>query len=566
MRPWFIIFILCFANNLQAQDQLVIQYIKELAVDDEQQSFRLNKLYTRLLQSNNDEKKHIIGLMEDKINLQQNKYLLLRFSFLKLFLLRSMKPANDTWPGFRNSLDRAKDLNNDILLADGCYWYALFMNEQRHVAEALFYNLKSIELVEKLGTSKFHHINQRYQLLGELLYHTREYEKSIEYSKKALYNHPDSDQVIQLQQVFTLNNIGLAYHRSGQPDSAIVYFDAAAKWAASINNNIWVTIPNANKAQVWFAQGRYQEALPLFEADYNLSMKQGDYPNAANNLQWMAKIYLAENKPIIALQKAMQALQLLAQSPVEIISANTYQTLSSIYQQQNKADSSRHYLLLYNHIHDSLEAITATSRSEIVQLRLNDERKQNKIELLQKDQQAEILKRNAFITLVLLLALVIYLLYNRQRVKEKQQQQLNDAELKAARDQMLLFTKTINEKLELVDSLQQQLERHNLDPAVQQDIEALKQKTILTEQDWEDFQKLFEKIYPGFFDRMKKMHPGISVAELRFAAIIRLQLNNKQAGAMLGISPDSARKTRLRLRQRLNLPEETNLDQVIQAV
>ena len=165
--------------------------------------------------------------------------------------------------------------------------------------------------------------------------------------------------------------------------------------------------------------------------------------------------------------------------------------------------------------------------------------------------------------MVLLLGLVAYLFYNRQRSKQRHQQQLKETELKAARQQMQLFTKTITEKLELIESLHQQLEQHDLDPALQQNLEALKQKTILTENDWEEYQKLFEKIYPHFFERLRNKNQDITIAELRFASIIRLQLSNKQAGAMLGISTDSARKTKLRLRHRLNLTEEISLEQVI---
>lgn len=438
------------------------------------------------------------------------------------------------------------------------------MNEHQRVAESLFYSLKSIEIVEKLGPKKFYGVNNRYKLLGELLYHTREYEKSIAYSQKAL--HPNFDNFRNTARFSTLNTIGLAYQKINQSDSAILYFDKSAKLATSLNEKAWVTIPNANKAQIWFAQKKYAAAFPLFEADYGEGMKIGDYPNAANNLQWMAKIYLAEGKSDSALKKARQALQILQPHPKGYATANTYQTLAAVYKQQNKPDSSDRYLFLYNILRDSTEAAVATSNSEIIQLRVDDENNKIKIELLQKEQKTDKLSRNVFIGFVLLLSLTIYWLYRRQHFKQTQQQQIKEEELKVANEQMESFTKTITENLQLINNLQRQIEQHNLDPALKQNLEMLKQKNILTEQDWEVFQNLFEKIYAGFFERVKKINPSITSAELRFAAIIRLQMNNNQAGAMLGISPDSARKTRLRLRQRLNLTEELNIEQVIQSL
>lgn len=567
MKIWLVTIILFFCNLLHAQDYPINRYIKDLATDDQEQSFRLNNLFTELHNYDINTQKNLIGIIEKSVKQEKNEFLAVRFSFFKLFLLRFLMDASDTQPvktEFRRSLAMAKDLKNEILLADGCYWYSIFLNEHQQVAEALFYNLKSIELMEKLGSEKFYRVSHRYTILGELLYHTREYEKSIKYSKKALHHKLDNSK--HIQRVTTLNTIGMAYQKLQQPDSAIFYFDKSSKLAATQNNEVWVTIPNANKAKIWFTQKKYKEAFPLFEADYNASAKMGDYPNAANNLQWMAKIYLVEHKTDSALKKARQARQMLRNYPNMSATANIYQTLAAIYKQQNKTDSSDRYQLLYDDIHDSTEAAVATSRSEIVQLRLDDERNKTKIETLQENQHTEKINRNIFIGFVLLLSLIIYFSYNRQHTKQKKQQKSKEAELNAANEQMALFTKTIAENLQLIDNLQQQIEQHNLDPAIKQNLEILKQKTILTEDDWEVFQSIFEKIYGGFFERLRKINPNITSAELRFASIIRLQMNNRQAGVMLGISPDSARKTRLRLRQRLNITEELNLEQVVQSL
>ncbi len=50
-------------------------------------------------------------------------------------------------------------------------------------------------------------------------------------------------------------------------------------------------------------------------------------------------------------------------------------------------------------------------------------------------------------------------------------------------------------------------------------------------------------------------------AEQRMAALIRLQLTTRQMASMQGISPDSVHKTRQRLRQRIGVTNETNLEE-----
>jgi DNA-directed RNA polymerase specialized sigma24 family protein len=94
-------------------------------------------------------------------------------------------------------------------------------------------------------------------------------------------------------------------------------------------------------------------------------------------------------------------------------------------------------------------------------------------------------------------------------------------------------------------------------------IEELSQQTILKEEEWIKFRSLFEKIYPGFFRKLKERASDISLAEQRMAALIRLQLTTRQAASILGVSVDSVHKTRQRLRQRLRADQETSLERVI---
>lgn len=85
--------------------------------------------------------------------------------------------------------------------------------------------------------------------------------------------------------------------------------------------------------------------------------------------------------------------------------------------------------------------------------------------------------------------------------------------------------------------------------------------TILTDADWDRFKNLFTKVYPGFFIGLKHHVPDITLAEQRMAALIKLNIPNKDAAAMLGISHNSIYKTRQRLRQRLRIERDEEMDQ-----
>jgi DNA-binding CsgD family transcriptional regulator len=119
-----------------------------------------------------------------------------------------------------------------------------------------------------------------------------------------------------------------------------------------------------------------------------------------------------------------------------------------------------------------------------------------------------------------------------------------------------MFTQSIVEKTKVIEQLEQQVAHKPLTEEQQELANELTRQTILTEEDWEKYKTLFEKVYPGFFLKLKDMIPDITVAERRIAALIRLHLNTTQMAAMLGISPDSVYKLRQRLRKRLQLNDE----------
>ena len=240
-----------------------------------------------------------------------------------------------------------------------------------------------------------------------------------------------------------------------------------------------------------------------------------------------------------------------------------YYATAEVYLAYGNNDSFNHYFQLYSYLHDSTERAVANSRLEISRLRLDNQSNLFKIRGLHKEKDTEARERNFIIAAIVLIAIVGLLILNRQRLKSRYQRQLAfqhkvaaENELTAAKEQLNMFTQSIIEKTKVIEQLEQQVANKPLSDEQQQLASELTRQTILTEEDWEKYKTLFEKVYPGFFLKLNEMVPDITVAECRMAALIRLHLNTKQMAAMLGISPDSVYKSRQRLRKRLQLNDE----------
>ncbi len=97
-------------------------------------------------------------------------------------------------------------------------------------------------------------------------------------------------------------------------------------------------------------------------------------------------------------------------------------------------------------------------------------------------------------------------------------------------------------------------------------LEHLNKTTILTDEDWSKFKELFEQVYKGFFIRLKEKRPELTQAEIRLLCLTKLKLDTKQMGGILGVSYDTIKKSRHRLRKKLGLSEENTIEEIVDTI
>jgi len=135
-----------------------------------------------------------------------------------------------------------------------------------------------------------------------------------------------------------------------------------------------------------------------------------------------------------------------------------------------------------------------------------------------------------------------------------------EAEAKKAIEQLDIFRHHLLEKNTLIEKMQTASEsKENTDEQTRR-LADLSHHLILNEDDWVQFKVLFDSVYPGFFLSLRNKVPDITQAEQRMAALSKLKLTAKEAANLTGVSPNTVYKTRQRLRQRLGLEQDSDLD------
>lgn len=79
----------------------------------------------------------------------------------------------------------------------------------------------------------------------------------------------------------------------------------------------------------------------------------------------------------------------------------------------------------------------------------------------------------------------------------------------------------------------------------------------------EVFDVNFEKVHHHFFEKLKELHPNLSKKELRLCAFIKMDLSNKEISPLLNISVRGVETLRYRLRKKLDLEHEDNLQEFL---
>lgn len=139
------------------------------------------------------------------------------------------------------------------------------------------------------------------------------------------------------------------------------------------------------------------------------------------------------------------------------------------------------------------------------------------------------------------------------RIKEK------DAEL-------LSQTSFIIQRNELITKMKDEIEEfyknHNnkaLTPLFHK-INMLFNTNLDTEEDWKMFLIKFEEKHAGFFKHLKTVYPQLTSNDLKLCACLKLNLDSKAIAALMNISVRAVENSRYRLRKKIDISPNENLN------
>jgi len=269
-----------------------------------------------------------------------------------------------------------------------------------------------------------------------------------------------------------------------------------------------------------------------------------------------------------------------------------YKELKILNKQRGKLNESLEYYDKFIVLKDSIYNIDKSKQIAALEFSNELKEKEKEVALLKEQERSNsIIKWSLFVGIIALAIISLLIINNlRQRSIRNKEFSKRKQELLASKEEL---AKTALENAHLKQQeLQQQLDFKNKELTsyalnfVQKNelLQQLQEKTSLAkkaspndqsklidelsrtikqhvniDRDWEDFKRFFEEVHIDFHKKLQEKHPDLSANDLKICTLTRLNLNTKETASILGISPESAKTARYRLRKKLNLDTEDEL-------
>jgi len=495
----------------------------------------------------------------------------------------------------------------------------LFYGNQGDFEEEIAYHLKSLKLKEEIGdregmAASYGKIGHAYSVLGKFPEAISNYLHALkiddEDSNKSgssgaygdigdvYYNEGNYPEALKnylkeytiaskFPDSYTLAcadvSMGRIYYKLDNDTGAIKYFSSSVKINEKLDNKTTIADIYANLGLVYLAIGNYSMALSSADSSLKENENIGSRFNISKVTIEIGSIYEKQGRLKDALDAVTKGLSLAKEVKARVLMQDAYSHLTHIYAELHDYKSA----FEANQEYDiNLDSISSNENIEkIATLQMNYEFTKKEDSIREEIEKENIIKtaeskRKSIITdsavvislLTLILALV---LINRQQLKhkkdkiifEKEKQQI-ESELTNAKMVLDEYIQNMEEKNKLLEEFKMDLEGFKTlyDKDRIEKLEYLNKVTILTDEDWNKFKQLFEQVHKNFFKRLKEKLPDLTQAETRLICLTKLELGTKQMAGILGVSVDTIKVSRHRLRKKLGLSDEKTLEDVSNSI
>lgn len=443
------------------------------------------------------------------------------------------------------------------------------------LAEAFDQFLKALALSEEINdadmrTTNLMNLGRVKEITGDLTAAEGYYQKAIAIGDSAN---------LKVRTVQVLINMAVLEYKRNNMGLSLGYNEKAHDLANEAGDKSLAAIALSNIGFAHAVLGDNAKALDIYDRALKLRNELGDLHGVGTILIYKAKLF-KDKAPDEAEVLALEALNIADSIGDNPLKRDALSFLHTFSQDNGNSAKALEYFQLLTTVKDSLEA--KANRVRILELegeyRFQELQQENELQRMQTEAaRLKLSHRNillvAFACIILLLGTLLAL--NRNQLLKKLQSSASretqarqeakelSKELAAERQRLLEYTDKLVERGFKNSEADERSPDANNDPknveALARMLDKLNTEDV-NDQDWITFNMLFEAAYPSFSASVKQVFGELTTSELRLVSLIKLKLSNKEIGAILNISRDSVVRAKYRLRQKLGVNSNNELE------
>lgn len=397
-------------------------------------------------------------------------------------------------------------------------------------------------------TLNYKGIARSYGLIGQTLEKRGDYATDFKYQFLALEAYKKTSDSSGIAKIY--ENIGSIYEDKLELGKALKYYNLALEINKSVNN-----------------------VMAQSEIINNI----GDFYRKTGDLK-KAMIY------------TKQALNLASKVKDKHQVLRASQDLVKLFESMDNIDSAYYYTKVANGAFRDIFKNRTVKQLNLLQMLFEVEKKDNEINHLESERSFNQLLYGGIILICFLLIVLAYITISRQRLRNKKDQLIHEAqksimeaelknkllqenklqeELEQKSKELTGYTLRVIQKNQLLEELKNRLAAIIKDGKKDQQTELTRLIGLINignnhDKNWEDFRVIFEKVHIGFFTNLNKYSNSLTSSDLRLLALLKMNLDSADIATMLGISQNSLRTTRYRLKKKLKLSDEESLFNFVQ--
>ncbi len=580
-----------YSNEIEAISNLVNAYAAARKYDS-------SDIFVEKGLKLSEKEKDTVHIMEFLTNIgwtyyYQGKYNLANSSFTRALALLIDYTRNHPGQKKINIFNYAKLLNNK----------ATILTRQGYYDSAIIYFKQSLEYRQEHNAGP-QLIAPVLLNIGAVCYKNGNDSLAADYFKRAFDEYSTLKDTAQMASCYS--NLGLVQKNMGDTLRAIEYYKKALKLYEKANYQRGRIVSLNHLSSLYLQLGEYKKAKESALLALKLNGKKRYKSALAASYQNMALYFLKTGNAEKAIYYGQKGLSIMKEKGQRGNMEQAYLTLSDAYALKGDYKPALDYFKKHNELHDSIFNSTSRANYNKLQAQLESTQKQRQIELLQKEKQAEVLRNKILrdekqktivifvFTLLLIVTGAVSIYIKRKKDKQihiqkeivhKKEQELVKAELEKSKfKEQELQRSVLYKSKQLSSHALHMMYRNTMLQQILDDIKNLSKKapveekpkyksiinkikhSLRSQKDWELFKLYFEEVNRSFFQKLSEINPNLTKNDHRLCALIKLNMTSKEMASVLNVAPSSIKSSRHRLKKKLGLDADTDLEEFIKAL